>query len=177
MNATPQRKGLQIIFWNTRSVLNKIESIRDKITDCLPQFLGITESWLKPDIPDHMLEIAGYNILILDRTTLNNHGYRKRGGGLLLYIRNDCIYETLPDIAFNISNEDVEIMSIFISRPHTRKLFVITVYRPPNGNFKNFCLYLDQLLKLLPNPAKSDIVLGGDFNIDYSKQRRKILKN
>ena len=102
MNVTPQRKGLKIVFWNTRSVLNKKESIRDQITDCLPQFLGITESWLKPDIPDYMLEIAGYYIHRLDRTTLNNQGYRKRGGGVLLYIRNDCIYETLPNIAFNI---------------------------------------------------------------------------
>ena len=79
MNVALQRKGFKIIFWNTRSVLNKIESIRDKISGCLPQFLGITESWLKPDIPDYMLEIAGYYIHRLDRTALNNQGYKKRG--------------------------------------------------------------------------------------------------
>ena len=82
----------------------------------------------------------------------------------------------MPGIAFNVSNEDVELASISISRPHTRKLYVITVYRPLNGNFKNFCEHLDQLLKLLPHPDKSDIIMGGDFNIDYSKIRKDTTK-
>ena len=123
-----------------------------------------------------MLEIEGYYIFRLDRTVLDNQGYRKRGGGILFYIRNDCHYELLPDTLFNISNKYVEIASLSICHPHTRKLYIITVYRPQDGNFKKFSEPLDNILKLLSDPDKLDIVVGGDFNIDYSKSCKENTK-
>ena len=55
-------KGFKIIFWNTRSILNKIEGVREKLREYLPDVMVMTESWLKENIPDLVINVAGYSI-------------------------------------------------------------------------------------------------------------------
>ena len=43
------------------------------------------------------------------------------------------------------------------------------MYRPPNGDVDVFCDQLDKLCKSLPDRENSDIILGGDFNINFAK--------
>ena len=52
--------GLKVVFWNIRSTLNKIGSIRIKMHDMHISILAITESWLKSDIPDTLIDIEGF---------------------------------------------------------------------------------------------------------------------
>ena len=52
---------------------------------------------------------------------------------------------------------------------YTKKCYIITVYRPPNGDVDVFCDQLDKLCKSLPDRENSDIILGGDFNINFAK--------
>ena len=70
---------------------------------------------------------------------------------------------------FSMSNCDIEFNTICIKRPHTRRLYLIFVYRPPTGKVKNCIDALENCLKFL---LKSDIVIGGDFNINYAKPRQ-----
>ena len=51
-------KEINIVFWNIRSLLNKIEDVREKLRDENISILIISESWLKSDIP---------NIIDIDR--------------------------------------------------------------------------------------------------------------
>ena len=90
------KKGFKIIFWNTRSVIKKIDGIRCKIHAHLPNIVAISESWFKTNIPNSLVEITGYNIHRQDRTLININGHEKRDGGLLVYIRNDLNYDQLP---------------------------------------------------------------------------------
>ena len=166
-------KGFKIIFWNTRSVLKKIDGVRDKIHTYLPNILAITESWLKPNLPNSIIDITGYNIHRQDRILANRAGKEKRGGGLLLYIRNDIIYDSIVGDTFNITNMDIEITTLSIRRPHTRKMILILVYRPPNGNIVHAIEYLNNLVKFIPNLDTLDLVIGGDFNIDFSRSRKE----
>ena len=171
-----KEKGFKIIFWNTRSVLKKIDSIRDKVHLYMPNIVAVTESWLKDNIPNSMLDIAGYNIYRQDRKFANRDGRTKRGGGLLLYMRNDLLYDNVVGDSFNINDKDVEITTFKINRPHTRKLYMILVYRPPNGNIAKAIEHLNNLTKLIPNLDTSDIIIGGDFNIDFSRPRKEDTK-
>ena len=130
MEVNLKEKGFKIIFWNTRSVLKKIDSIRDKVHLYMPNIVAVTESWLKDNIPNSMIDIAGYNVYRQDRKFANRDGRTKRGGGLLLYMRNDLLYDNVGGDSFNINDKDVEITTFRINRPHTRKLYMILVYRP-----------------------------------------------
>ena len=91
-------------------------------------------------------------------------------------MRNDLLYDNLGGDSFNINNLDVEITTISISRPHTRKLYLILVYRPPNGNIVRAIEYLSNLIKFIPHLETSDIIIGGDFNIDFSRTRKEDTK-
>ena len=176
MEENLKEKGFKIIFWNTRSVLKKIDSITDKVHSYLPNIVAITESWLKQNIPNSIIDIAGYNVYRQDRKFENREGRTKRGGGLLLYMRNDLLYDNLGGDLFNINNQDVEITTIKINRPHTRKLYLILVYRPPNGNIVNAIDHLNNITKMIPHLDTSDIIIGGDFNIDFSRPRKEDTK-
>ena len=147
--------------------------MRDKIHTYLPNILAITESWLKPNLPNSIIDITGYNIHRQDRILANRAGKEKRGGGLLLYIRNDIIYDSIVGDTFNITNMDIEITTLSIRRPHTRKMILILVYRPPNGNIVHAIEYLNNLVKFIPNLDTLDLVIGGDFNIDFSRSRKE----
>ena len=67
---------------------------------------------------------------------------------------------------------DIEITTLSIRRPHTTKMILILVYRPPNGNIVRAIEYLNDLVKFIPNLDTIDLVIGGDFNIDFSKSRK-----
>ena len=88
MYNTLNGKGVNIVFWITRSLLNKIDDVREKLHDGNISILIFSESWLKPDIPDTLVDIDGYTLYRQDRNFKNKKGYHKRGGGLILYVKN-----------------------------------------------------------------------------------------
>ena len=167
-----EQKGFKIIYWNVRSILNKIDSISNKLSENNIAVLVITESWLKPDIPDTMICIEGYTHYRFDRKTINQKGYLKRGGGIIIYLKNTLLYDLVPGDIFNVSSTDIELCTICIRRPHTRRLYLCSVYRPPTGNVQTCVDTLENCVQLLPHIEKSDLFVGGDFNIDYHKPRQ-----
>ena len=55
-------------------------------------------------------------------------------------------------------------------------MYLVMVYGPPNGNITRAIENLTNFLKFIPNQDKSDIIIGGDFNIDFSKSRKENTK-
>lgn len=83
---------------------------------------------------------------------------------LLIYVRNSIPYKHGPDL----STENIESSWFEVNRLKSNKLFVGCVYRPPNACSDTFIdLLKDSLSKL---PVGSQIVLLGDFNIDFLSQ-------
>ena len=99
----------------------------------------------------------------------NVHGYRKRGGGLAMYIKNGTNYVVLDGQPFSNSNLDIECQTVKITRKCTKPMFVINVYRPPTGNLDVMYTIFIELLSNLSNIDKATVVIGGDFNIDFNK--------
>ena len=46
--------------------------------------LCFTETWLKPDIPDNLIDIAGFDTVRHDRSSSATH--KSKGGGVMMYI-------------------------------------------------------------------------------------------
>ena len=112
-------KGFKIIFWNTRSILNKKEGVRDKLRVFLPDVMVITESWLKENIPDSVVNVAGYRTHRYDRTFRNNNGFVKKGGGIIVYIRTDHPHMHITGDIFNKSCIDIESTTIHCTKSST----------------------------------------------------------
>ena len=163
------QKGTKLIFWNVRSMWNKLDIIKQHISSSTPQFYGLSETWLKPNIPDNLINIPGYNLLRNDRQTQHLNGQNKRGGGIVIYCRNDLNFTQLTGPPFTISNEHIETIVTLFQEKMTKKCYIITLYRPPNGDVENFCEQIDNLCKSLPDRENSDLIIGGDFNINFAK--------
>ena len=54
-----------------------------------------------------------------------------------MYVKNSLSFDIVIGDLFNISNCDVEFSTICIKTPHTRHLYLISVYRPPACKVKN----------------------------------------
>ena len=76
----PFSKSLNILYYNARSLLPKLDELSAIAEVERPDVICIVESWLSAEILNCEVSIESYEILRLDR---NRHG-----GGLVMYIHN-----------------------------------------------------------------------------------------
>ena len=79
--------GLEIIYFNARSILPKLDELRLLCADSSPHVVCIVETWLDDSVFDNELTFPNYCLVRLDR---NRHD-----GGVLLYIRDDLSYNVI----------------------------------------------------------------------------------
>ena len=65
--------------------LRQINIVKITISHANLDFVCITETWLKYHIDSHVMGIAGYNIVRLDRKIISH-------GGICMYIRDSVRY-------------------------------------------------------------------------------------
>ena len=82
------------MFFNARSIINKLDLLKATICDLNPDLVGITESWATGNILDAELSLDGYQMFRWDRSTGN------RGGEVLLYVR-----DSIKATEFHIDSE------------------------------------------------------------------------
>ena len=63
MTYSIKNKGLKVVFWNVRSLYNKIDSIRLEIYKTNPDIVNINETWLHNDIEDGFASIMEYILI------------------------------------------------------------------------------------------------------------------
>jgi len=108
--------------------------------------IGITESWLTPDIGDSEVQLAGYEMFRIDRDNT-------RGGGVLLYVK----FSLLPsEYHTSVSFRDQVWCKV-------GNLCIGVCYRSNNisivGGDNN-----DHLLDLITKVGGKHVLLMGDFN-------------
>ena len=74
-----------MVHLNIRSLPKKIDQLRVILEGSNIDIFTLSETWLHDKVDSHMLQINGYNIYKQDRGTF--HSVKKRGGGLLTYIK------------------------------------------------------------------------------------------
>ena len=151
------------MFYNVRSVSRNFDEF---FFDCLYDndsldVIGLCETWIGED----------YNLL--GNCQLNNFQIFSvprncRGGGVALFIKNKYTVTVVEPLS--------------ASTPHLESLFTLVkynnetsiigrLYRPPDGDFREFILNLEQNLEFISvnfsNVNKR--VIGSDFNIDLLK--------
>lgn len=104
---------------------------------------GVSESWLKPDLPTSMISIDGFSVVRNDRCG-------RRGGGVCIYIQNRLQYDLVPELS--VSTKNLEMIGIIISGNSNfqKKVLIVLVYRPPSSDSSEAtALIVEKIWKLL----------------------------
>ena len=162
-NELCNRKGLNILQFNTRGVLSKQDLLktflRDVSKDCKLEVIMLVETWLTKSNCKR-LKIPGYAFV-------GSHKKDKRGGGVGILVRQDFEFRERPDLSMNIPNFESMMIEL---KTHKDSVYLCTIYRPPNCSEKDFLKnYKRQLNKLSPQQI-SRLVIGIDHNLDLLKQ-------
>ena len=146
---------LRVLYLNAQSIINKKDELSLVIDNNYPDIIGITESWANSQILDSELMVKGYRFFRSDRkdTTFG------RGGGVLLYIKENIIVKERKDLEYDQIGSSVWV-DVSIKEKTTNKVTVGLVYRSPNNTEAND----DLLYKGLNISAKNNVLIMGDFN-------------
>ena len=147
-------RGLKSAHINIRSILGKMDTLKISLNENPFDVLTISETWLTSNISDDEISIPGYSL------TRNNR-IEKHGGGMLAFVKNTIPYKTRVDLL----NKNIESTVIVITRPKSKSLFILTIYRAPDQPLETFTHELHTALSSIPLDA--EIVLLGDFNMHF----------
>ena len=92
--------------------------------------------------------IDGYNKFILDKLTLDDKTYKKKGSGIAIYLTKK-INNAQKDIEHCLSTPDIEILTVSFALNENLTHYIIGVYRSPSGNFDKFIESFDLILTKL----------------------------
>ena len=162
-DALGSTKGLKLIHLNIRSLLPKIDQLRSALLNNPVDIITLSETWLNAKLDSTVIAIPGYKHYRLDRRTSNT---KKRGGGFLIYVKNNLALEVKELIQLNSLNGDLESQWIEIERRHARNVLICNLYRPPTGTVKEAFSALNKAISTT-SANKKDLFILGDFNIDY----------
>jgi hypothetical protein len=152
-----------MLLLNARSILNKKEELEVIISQCSPDVITITETWLSDIVPDEVVNIPKFSLVRKDRPV-------GRGGGVQVYIRENITYK----LRLDLSNDQYEcvwivLRPVWLPRSNSR-IAIACVYIPPSVNMETvnsfcdyFCYCYDKLKSESPCTA---IIAAGDFNPD-----------
>ena len=149
-----QIKGLKIVFYNVRSLVQHSDEVKCLINDNNIDILCCVETWLTNKHFDNEYNLSNYDILRCDR-------FGRRGGGVALYIRqsNKITYQLIESQI----NNNYQIIHIRIKQFETNYFDVISVYRPPDTRQESD----ERFIEFLETLESEDVIIGGDFNKDF----------
>ena len=176
-----KRRGIHFAHLNIRSLVDKIYIFRQILRDSGLHVCGISETWIKSELPDGLVHIPRYQLIRLDRQWCNKNSFEiKSGGGVCLHVKDDINCSESELAHENISNCDMEIQWVTLNKDKLRKIVVANIYRPPSGNCEEFCTKLGEMVSRIANEGKNELVLMGDLNIDINDKKNtktKLLKD
>ena len=141
--------SLKGILINARSINNKLSNLKALLHIEKPDLLAVTETWLSDFVLDAELQVPGYNFFRKDRKG-------RRGGGVLLFIKDDLKVEHLENFS---ANEVESIWCLLKLNNISTRLGLF--YRPPSYNAEQDKMLFDEIRSHLN--FKNTIIMG-DFN-------------
>jgi hypothetical protein len=146
--------GFKLLHWNVNCLTHtkyiEIKNFIDSYTFLIP-VICLSETWLLDNDNLDIYTLPTYSIEIRNRNT------KGRGGGLLVYVKNDVTYKRCLDLEL----VELEVIWLQISRHGSKPFLVCFIYRPPANTdyFQHFKRMLNKALS-----KGLEILLLGDFN-------------
>ena len=144
---------IRIVYWNTRSIVNRLEELRVLLrkTDI---FIGV-ETWLNDSTPTAKLKFPGFVVLRKDRTY-------SVGGGIVFIIKNNLAYKSINNLIS--PNPYTELLGITLTNCK-ENINIIACYRPPSRVHFNTDHSVQDWCNIFDNTKlENKTLMVGDFN-------------
>ena len=110
---------LDILYYNARSLLPKLDDIRVLSAAESPDIICVVETWLSNSISDAELALPNYQCVRRDRD--------RHGGGVLIYIHSSLAFDLLT------SDVGIELLVVCVSSyKSSSKLCLALYFRLPH---------------------------------------------
>lgn len=113
---------------------------------------------------DSLISVNGYKHYRLDRRTLNKGGTTKKGGGIILYVKEG--HSVVVHSNLSCLDKDLEVIIISCKIGNHKKINLTAVYRPPTGNLQHALDKLEIIINTIRYGTSGEAVVIGDMNID-----------
>ena len=172
--------GMNIAHLNVASILGarKFEMLRKQIEMSQFHVFCASETWLTKGTPDDMVSLKGFEVARVDRGWREGEspGEPKKGGGLICYVREGIDMNEFRYSKLNCSNRDLEMQLVSLDMAKMRRMVLINVYRPPQGDYKRACHLISDAIRDANLKDNVEIYLLGDFNINWEDKKSKATK-
>ena len=160
-------KGLRVACHYINRLLNKLDQLKLFLVNDCPSLdiYYLSETFLTETIIDSYLSIDGYTFVRKDR--LN-----KKGGGLLMYIREGISYKRREDFEGLTETICIEI------KYSNRSILLTSVYRSPNNDsdaIQHWLSNMEETMHRIYSENKPTVLMG-DVNIDILSGKIDTLK-
>lgn len=148
-----------LVHYNVQSLSTKIDLIESELTHF--DLISISESWLNPSIKDDDINLSGFKPPYRNDRTQDPHG------GVAVYVKDSFYSKCRSDLEIH----GIECVWVEVCIKH-KSVLVGTFYRPPNS----ISAVLDNILASIDlafDTGIKDIIITGDFNLDYLKTNTK----
>lgn len=164
LKITLNRNCFNICHLNTRSMCagHKMDELRNIVINSGLHAVALSETWLKTFHTNMSMCIPGFKLLRNDR-------FRKRGGGVALYVREDLSTRVIA----RSKKESKHVEFLFVETKVNNILMLIgVVYAPPsNCSFNEFEEVLANIIPSYEHP-----IIVGDFNINLLHKSSRVDK-
>ena len=148
-------KGLKLVHLNVSGA--KIDQNRIALQNNPIDIITLSETWLNPKLDSSLIAITGYKHYCLDRRNSNN---KKRGGGLLIYVKSNLAMEVKEFEHLNSLSGDLECQWIEMGRRHAQNILICNLYRPPTGTVKAAFSALNKAMSAMGTNKKKTLYTG-----------------
>ena len=167
-------KGFKIVHLNCRSLFPKLTQIDVLFANI--DVLCLTETWLHDSFTDDILSLDGKKLFRWDRSNGCHNGvYKSRGGGVACYLKSSLSADSQLLTSLCTSTPDIELLTLKVLSKPRKTRYVITVYRPPDGDIDSFFHILENVI-LTHDLHNKELWITGDLNIDYLKRNHRSTK-
>ena len=149
-----------VVLYSIQSLANKVDQLQVELSHF--DVIALSETWLNPSISDDDIMFQNFQKPFRKDRIHNNYG------GIIIYVKENIACKRRQDL------ENNQIESIWVELTLEAKSILLGLfYRPPNspasaiGDIKtSIDLAFDSNIK--------NIIIAGDFNLNYESCRRKI---
>ena len=141
------------MYFNARSLTNKMSLLQNYASEIKPKLIAITETWAKPEIPDGIYALSGYNLFRDDR-------HDRRGGGVMIYVDHTI---SISQISFG-SHSDFEFVCCKLHLTKNDFVGIMCIYRPPNITDTGDLDLINVVDKFMMLNFSYNLIIG-DFNM------------
>ena len=158
-------KSLSLIQLNIRGLLSKSSALNLLLTENVgnvrPDLVLLCETWLNPN---NFAKIDIPNYRLFGNVTSN-----KLGGGTGILVHKTLQSRIRKDLEITSKTFEHTVIEI---KTETNNFLVVSGYRPPNSNTKEFLVEYKQAVKVWQKLKYHELIVGLDHNLDILKSKK-----